>query len=568
MLDLLIKGGTVVDGTGRERYRGDVGVRDGRIVSIGTTDEPAAKTIDATGLVVAPGFIDVHTHYDAQVFWDPALSPSSLHGVTTALGGNCGFTIAPIADEHADYLVRMLALVEGMPLESLRQGVPWGTWRTFGEWLGKLEGNLTVNTGFMAGHSTIRRLVMGSDCHDPNPSEAQLQAMEQHLRDALAAGALGLSTSNGKSHLDGDGELVPSRCAGDDEFVRLASVVRDFPGTSLEYIPNAGAVGDAERMIAMSRAGQRALNWNVLVVTAARGGAVDDELAVSDRAAADGARVLALTCPGPLVTRRSFFTAFGLNAIPDWGPVVGLPRPERLQALEDPAVRQRMREGALRGDKRNAELLDFARYTIEETFAPEQKGLAGRVVGDIARERGADPFDTMLDIVVADGLQTTLVPAEIGGDDESMKRRAEAWRDPRVVLGASDAGAHLDMLAFFIYTTDLLGRSVRERQLLSLEEAIRLISDVPARLYGLRDRGRVEVGAYADLVVFDADTVAPGPVVTRDDLPGGAPRLYAGAVGIEHVVVNGAEIVRAGEYTGERPGQVIRSGVDTVTVPV
>ena len=230
MLDLIIKGGTVVDGTGRQGVNADIGVGGDRITAIGAVDEPAAKVINADGLVVAPGFIDVHTHYDAQVFWDPSLSPSPLHGVTTAIGGNCGFTIAPIADEHADYLVRMLALVEGMPLESLREGVPWGTWKTFGEWLNTFAGSLAINAGFMVGHSTIRRLAMGEDAYNPNPTEAQLKTMETYLRDSLGAGGLGFSSSNGRNHLDGDHNPVPSRWADDEEYVRLASVVREFPG--------------------------------------------------------------------------------------------------------------------------------------------------------------------------------------------------------------------------------------------------------------------------------------------------------------------------------------------------
>ncbi len=349
MLDLSIRGGTVVDGSGGPPYRADVGIRADRIVCIGPTDEPAAKTIDATGLIVAPGFIDLHTHYDAQVFWDPSLSPSTLHGVTTAFGGNCGFTIAPMRDEHADYLTEMLSLVEGMPLESLRRGVPWGSWHGFGEWLDQLDRNLAANVGFMVGHSTIRRLVMGEDAHDPAPSEAHLQEMERQVRDALAAGAMGFSTSNGRNHLDGRGQPVPSRSATDDEVVRLASIVAEFPGTTLQYAPYSGPIGDADRLIAMSGAGQRPINWNTLVVTSARGAAVDDELAVSDQAAAQGARVLALHNPAQLITRRSFATGFGLNPIPEWGPVVTLPPSERMVALKDPEVRRRMREGARRG---------------------------------------------------------------------------------------------------------------------------------------------------------------------------------------------------------------------------
>ncbi len=564
MLDYLITGGTVVDGTGAPGYRADVGVRDGRIVTIGPTDEPASHTIDAIGLVVAPGFIDVHTHYDAQIHWDPALTPSAQHGVTTVLGGNCGFTIAPMADEHADYLMRMLARVEGMPLESLEQGVPWGSWHTYDEWLGRIEGSLALNAGFMAGHSAIRRIVMGPDALDPNPTDAQLTAMETELRKALTAGALGFSSSNGRSHLDGNSDPVPSRWASDAELERLCGVVSDFPGTSLEYIPN-GVAREGSRMIAMSRAAQRTINWNVLVITPARAEAVDEELGVSDHAVNSGARVVALANPGPLLSRRSFYTGFGLNALPDWAPTIALPIPERIEALKDPAVRDIMRAGIKRGDVRNAELLDYADYTLEETFAPENRAHTGRKVSEVAAERGQEPFDTLLDIVVADGLRTTLVPREIGGDDASWEYRAKVWRDERVVLGASDAGAHLDMLALFVYTTHLLGDAVRTRQLLGLEEAVHLLTDVPARLYGLRDRGRVTAGWHADLVVFDPDTVAPGPVVTRHDLPGGAPRLYADAVGIEHLFVNGTEILRHGELTGAQPGTLLRSGRDTVT---
>ena len=318
-------------------------------------------------------------------------------------------------------------------------------------------------------------------------------------------------------------------------------------------------------MIAMSRAAQRPLNWNVLVATSARRRACEDELAVSDTAAQHGARVVALANPGPLDSRRSFFTGFGLNALPDWGPIIALAVPERTAALRDPATRALMKAGIGRGDVRNAELLDYADYTFEETFVPENRSYTGRKVGDVAAERGQDPFDTLLDVVVADGLRTTLVPREIGCDDESWAYRAQVWRDSRVVLGASDAGAHLDMLALYVYTTFLLADGVRRRRLLTLEQAIRLLSDVPARLYGLRGRGRIELGWHADLVVFEPETVAPKRVTTRHDLPGAAPRLFAGAEGIEHVFVNGVEVVRADAVTGAVPGSLLRSGRDTDT---
>jgi N-acyl-D-aspartate/D-glutamate deacylase len=391
--------------------------------------------------------------------------------------------------------------------------------------------------------------------------------MERYLRESLAAGGLGFSSSNGRNHLDGDSNPVPSRWAGDEEFVRLASVVREFPGTSLEYIPQNGADSDAARMIAMSKAGERPMNWNVLVVTSARAAAVETDLAVSDRAAAEGARIIALENPARKMSRRSFATSFGFNTIPNWGEIFSLPESSRLEALKDGDVRRRLREGLGQGTERFPGMLDFASYSVEMTFSNKNAGLTGRVVKDIARERGSDWFDTLLEIVAADNFRTTLT-REMGSDPASLQLQAEKWRDQRVVLGASDAGAHLDMLTGFVYPTDLLGYSVRERQLLTTEEAVRLLTDVPARLYGLRGRGRVEVGGIADFVVFDPRTVRPDSVVTREDLPGGASRLYASALGVEHVIVHGTPIVRAGEYTGEQPGQIIRSGRDTGSVHV
>jgi N-acyl-D-aspartate/D-glutamate deacylase len=408
---------------------------------------------------------------------------------------------------------------------------------------------------------------MGDEMHGENPTEEQLQAMERELRLALAAGALGFSSSNGTSHYDGDGETVPSRSAGDEEILRLCRVVSEFPGTSVEYIPPSAA-REAERMIAMSLAANRPVNWNVLIATADRSELVESELAVSDLAAAKGARVAALVNPAPMVTRRSFFTGFALNSLPDWRDIIELPVPERIRALGHPDVRRRLLEGSRRADPRAAEIVDFPSYRIEDTFAPQNQTSKHRLVADIARERGVEPFDALLDIVIADELHTTLVPRETGGDDTSWKYRAKIWQDPRVVLGASDAGAHLDMLAMFLYTTDLLSQSVRERQLIGIEDAVHLMTDVPARLYGLRQRGRVETGWFADLVLFDPDSIGHGPVHTRSDLPGGAPRLYATAHGIASVFVNGVEVLNDGVHTGALPGTLMRSGRDTDTVEV
>ena len=569
MLDTKIAGADVVDGTGTERRRADIGIRSGRVVAIGRLDEEATRTIDAGGLVVAPGFVDIHTHYDAQAFWDPALTPSPLHGVTSVVGGNCGFTIAPLEPSEADYLMRMLARVEGMPLESLVQGVPWD-WRSFGDYLDRLDGTLAVNAGFLVGHSALRRAVMGAAGTGEEATADQIEAMTRLLGESLSAGGLGFSSSLATTHNDGDGNPVPSRAASHDELVALARTVRDHPGTTLEFIPTVGPFADehVELMADMSLAANRPLNWNVLVPTSTNDG-YQSQLAASDAAAARGARVLALTIPMTMQLHLNLRSGFIFDALPDWGPTMALPLAEKRAALSDPAERRRLLEAAdspAAGVFRN--MLRWDRLRIGETFAPANEGLAGRTVADVATERGTAPFDTLLDVAVADDLRTVLMPPAAGDDDESWRRRVDVWRDSRAVVGASDAGAHLDMLATFDYATALLHEAVAKRGLLPLEEAVHLLTDVQARLYGLRERGRIAEGWHADLVVFDEHRIAPGPVHTRHDLPGGAGRLYCEAEGIEHVLVNGVEIVTGGALTGNRPGTLLRSGRDTETVEV
>jgi N-acyl-D-aspartate/D-glutamate deacylase len=567
VLDMKITGGEIVDGTGAARRRTDVGIGDGRVVAVGDVDESAAREIDASGLVVAPGFVDIHTHYDAQAFWDPALTPSPLHGVTTIVGGNCGFTIAPLAASEAEYLMRMLARVEGMPLESLAEGVPWN-WQSFGEYLDRLDGTLAVNAGFLVGHSALRRVVMGEAAVGGEATPEQTRQMAALLSESIAAGGLGFSSSQAPTHNDGDGNPVPSRAATRDELISLARVVGEHPGTTLEFIPTVGAFADehVELMTDMSLAANRPLNWNVLVVGAGTDGYLD-QLAASDRAAERGGRVLALTVPCVMQLHLNFRSGFLFDALPGWGPTMALPDEEKTRALADPEVRRRLRESAESDTGLFRAMLRWDRLQIGETFAPENEGLSGRTVADVAAERGADPFDALLDVVVADDLRTVLMPPARGDDPESWQLRSQAWRDPRVVVGASDAGAHLDMLATFSYSTSLLAAN-RAHALLPLEEAVHLLTDVQARLYGIRDRGRIAEGWHADLVVFDEDRVGPGPVHTRHDLPAGAGRLYAEAEGIEHVLVNGTEIVAGGALTGDRPGTLLRSGQDTETVEV
>ncbi|TML38484.1 MAG: D-aminoacylase [Actinobacteria bacterium] len=569
MLDLAIVGGTVVDGTGSAPRRADVGVRDGRVIEVGELDDGAARTIDAGGMVVAPGFVDLHTHYDAQLMWDPTASPSPLHGVTTVFGGNCGFTLAPAAPDHVDYMARLMARVEGIPLPALQQGVPW-EWTTFGDYLDCLEGReVAVNAGFLVGHSALRRLAMGEAATAKPADEPAIEAMAAMLHQSLSDGALGFSSSQAHTHNDGDGNPVPSRSATAEELLHLASCVREHPGTQLELIIpgclNGFSQEEVDLLAQLSLAADRPLNWNVLGVRA--GGNHEHQLAASTTASERGGRVVALTLPQGVRIRLSFLTGFVLDALPGWRETLSLPVPERLAALSDPEVRRGLDERAHSPEAGVlANLARWERLTIAEAFTDETRRLEGRRIGDIAREQGKEPFDALLDVVVADGLRTGLRPEMGKEEDETWTARAEVWRDRRAVVGGSDAGAHLDMMCGASYSTFLVGEAVRERALLSLEEAVRALTDVPARLYGLKERGRLVPGWHADVVVFDPATVGPLEERTREDLPGGASRIVAEAQGVEHVLVNGTEIARSGAFTGATPGRVLRSGRDTETV--
>lgn len=570
MLDLLIHGGTVVDGTGQEARRVDVGIRNGRIAAIGDVAEPAARKIDASDLIVAPGFVDLHTHYDAQLLWDPTASPSPLHGVTTVMGGNCGFSLAPTDPSHTSYLTRMMAKVEGMSQSALEEGLDW-KWRSFGDFLNRLEGKISVNAGFLVGHSALRRAVMGDAAVNDVASPEQVAAMVSLLHQALKDGGLGFSTSTVSTHHDGELRPVPSRLAERSEFEQLAAAVADHPGTSLEMIVQGCLKGfDADEedlMASLSKLANRPLNWNVLGLSSTSPERIQHQLHASEVAAERGATVVALSIIHNMPVFISFESGVLLDGLPGWRDLFALPPQQRIASLADPKIRKQLEESAASpaaGLLRDR-VANWPHMTIRQTYSKETASYEGRLVEDIARETGKSPFDTLLDIVIADDLRTGLMPPTPESDAD-WEAGVNLWRDDRVVVGGSDAGAHLDMTCGAVYSTGLLEGAVRKRGLISWEEAIAHLTDRPARLYGLRERGRLAEGYWADIVIFDPDSVGPGTVRLRQDLPGGASRLYAEAAGIDRVIVNGREIVDAGEFTGDIPGQLLRSGRDTDTV--
>ncbi|MCK8434357.1 D-aminoacylase [Streptomyces sp. D2-8] len=573
MLDHVIRGVTVVDGTGAPAYTADVGIQDGRIAAVGTVGEEARSVEDAAGLVLTPGFVDPHTHYDAQLFWDPYATPSLNHGVTTVAGGNCGFTLAPLhpdRPEDADYTRRMMSRVEGMALVALEEGAPW-SWHSFGEYLDALEGRIAVNAGFMVGHCALRRYVMGPEAVGGQPSQEQLAAMVRLLREAMDAGAWGLSTTQSSSHSDGDGQPVASRHAQPAELLALSRAVGECEGTQIEAIV-AGCLdqfSDAEidLFVEMSAVAGRPLNWNVLTIDAAVPERVPRQLLASEQARKAGGRVVALTMPILTPMNMSLGTFCALNLIPGWGPVLGLPVPERIEKLRDPDVRAELLR---RAQSKEAgvfrRLSNFGRYVVGDTYSEANAGLTGRVVRDIAEERGQEPFACLVEICVNDGLRTVLWPMPTDNDPASWALRAETWQHEDVLLGGSDAGAHLDRMCGAPYTTRFLGDCLRGRKLVGLEQAVKMLTDDPARLFGLRERGQIREGWHADLVLLDPERIDAGPATLVHDLPGDSPRLDSRALGVRAVWVNGVEAIRDDVVTGAVPGRVLRSGRDTETV--
>jgi N-acyl-D-aspartate/D-glutamate deacylase len=570
MLDYLISGASIVDGTGAPAVTGDVGIRDGRIVAVGPIDEPAATVLHADGLVVTPGFVDPHCHYDAQLFWDPYATPSNLHGVTTIMNGNCGFTLAPLRAADGDYIRRMMAKVEGMSLAALENGVPW-SWESFADYLNVLEGRIAVNAGFMVGHCAIRRYVMGADAIGNEASQEQLDTMVRLLHECIEAGGMGLSTTLSTTHADGDGQPVASRHASQAELLALCAAVGEHEGTTLEGIVP-GCLGEfsddeIDLLTAMSVAARRPINWNLLTVDSRAPERVSRQLEASKRAEAAGGRIVALTMPVLVPMNMSFRTYCALNLLPGWGEILSLPIPERIARLSDPDVRAQMLE---RAHSKEAgvfrRLADFKRYVIGDTYSEANEGLSGRVVGDIADERGLDAFATLVQIAVNDELRTVLWPMPPDNDPDTWALRKQVWESEHVLLGGSDAGAHLDRMCGAPYPTRFLGDMINGRKLVSLERAVQMITDAPAQLFGLRERGRIAEGYHADLVVFDPAAVGSEPATLTHDLPGESPRLTAGSTGVVRVLVNGVETVRAGEATGATPGGVLRSGRDTATV--
>ena len=545
--EIVIKGGLVVDGTGTTGVIADVAIDGGRVTAIGP-DLDGDRVLDATGHVVAPGFIDIHTHYDAQVFWDPSLTPSCFHGVTTVVAGNCGFSIAPTRPEHVDLIARTLENVEDMDVAALAEGVPWEEFSTFPEYLDAVESHgLGLNFAAYIGHTALRLFSMGDEAYERAATPEEIVGMQGILREALEAGAAGFATSFAPTHRGAGGLPVPSRFAERAELDALLETLGDVGRGVAAFTPGE-LIGIDELYEVQPRIGVPFTYTALLTMPT---GSHLHLLDVNDAGWAAGAEVWPQASPRPLKFSMSMAEPFTLNVNPQFAELMTADIPTRTAAYADPTFREKALvdwEAVTFGKPR------WETYEVAESATHPERN--GRRLTELADERGATPFDTLMDLAIEE--PTIRIGCMLANDDPAEVAKVLV-RD-HVALGLSDAGAHVSQLCDAPQATDYLGNWVRDRKLLPMEEAIRRLTSQPADIFGMTDRGRLVPGAWADVVVFDPETVAPGPLRRVRDFPADSERLTADEpIGVRHVLVNGVPIQVDGVHDGDaRPGQLVK----------
>jgi N-acyl-D-aspartate/D-glutamate deacylase len=556
--DLIIKGAMVADGSGLPSYRADVVVDDGRIVSIGRSSARADRVIEADGLVLAPGFIDLHTHYDAQLHFEPLASPSSWHGVTTVLAGLCGFSLAPSKPDDLPWLMKMLSRVEGMSASALASGVDFAG-GSFADFLDNLEGRIGVNFGCLAGHAAIRRHAMGEAASERAASPDEIDAMTRLLADALEGGAMGFSSSQLHIHADHLGRPVPPNWAAPEELIALAGVLGRFDHGVIGFFPETmgDGYGDRDRalMLAMSEAsGFKPMLANPLA-TSSRGDAYLRALAFADEARADGHRIHPQYVMPMQGLVWSLDSTFIFDEMATFREVLSLQGEARLQRLGDQETRREMK-AQLDDPTGRQFVMEWDKVRIVSVQNDANREAVGVSLADFARRRNAHVLDALLDLVLTEDLKTVFA-YEIDPDEISRAKLDDLIRHPVPVAGSSDGGAHLLTFCGADYTTRLLLDAVP--RVLTLEQAISRLTYQPAVLAGLWDRGLIRPGYVADLVLFDPDKLGIEPLAFRSDFPTGAERLVVGAAGYHALVVGGQLLLENGEDTGARPGAVLRN---------
>lgn len=561
MLDLLIRGGTVVDGSGSERYRADVGIKDGRIAAIGKLGgETAQRVLDAEGHVVSPGFVDGHTHFDAQVFWDPLGSSSCWQGITTAVMGNCGFTLAPASKEQRALAVRNLERAEDISGEAMEAGIDW-RWSHFREYLDTVDAlPKGINYAANIGHSALRTFVMGEAAFERESSDSELTAMEAELRDALAAGAFGFTTSRSNAHNTSDDRPVASRVASWDEVRHLVGVMgKSSKGVFELAVPTEARSLDPEErrrahevMLDLAVESGAPMTFGVLPRPESRA----DECGLLDRAAERGARMIGMSHSRGISFIQSFETRMPYDWLPEWQKVRKLPAAEQLKAMADPAIRATLVASA------NAAVFpkatgadgyykpDFSTWAVLLRPVPPNPSVA-----ELAAARGCDPIELLLDLAIESDLAQLYLQNAMRWAEEDI---LAVMRHPRCVMTFSDSGAHVTQIMDSSIQTHLLAHWVRDRQAFTLEEAVRMITHAPAAAWGITDRGLLREGMVADINVFDPERIAPSMPKLLADLPTGARRFEQRAEGIRATIVSGQVTIENGVHSGALSGKLLR----------
>ena len=557
--DLVIKNGVVIDGSGMPRYRGDVGVVGGRIAAIGRIRESAREVIDADGQVVAPGFVDGHTHMNAQVFWDPLGTCSCWHGVTSVVMGNCGFTLAPCAKSDRHLVVRNLERAEDIASEAMDAGIDW-TWTTFPEFLTAVDGlPKGINYAGYVGHSALRTYAMGERAFDKAATEDDLRAMERELREALSAGAMGFTTSRSPSHETPDRRPVASRVANWDEVRRLVGAMGEMNAGIFEiagerFTDPAGLRDYHVRLRDLAVETGRPITWGLFSRR-------EDPtlwrtyIALLEETARAGGRMFAQVHSRALTVVLSFKTNLPFDRLPVWKELRALPLEEQKRRLRDPELRSRLVAAARERDERRPIGAEARAASYDWIFVMDSPTGPYRSVADVARERACDPVEAMIDLALERDLDRFFLQP-IANEDQD--HALELIKHPRTAVTFSDSGAHVSQIMDASLQTHLLAHWVRDKQALTLEQAVRMLSFDNATHWGFADRGLIREGFAADLVVFDPATVGPEMPEVAQDLPAGARRLVQRSRGFAATVVNGETVLRDGKHTGALPGRLLR----------